>query len=289
MWLVVRRGGDKLYLERLPQRALRALRIYLSQQTTLRARPLVSWLHVGVVWGFTFYFIVNLGDVLEGFIADFKFLGEGGLLAAAYRLLGDVLSLAVLIGVAYFLLRRFVFGDKALTFRENVLVHPNVTKGHIRRDSLIVGVFILAHVGARFLGQSVQIAMGEGVAPQPFAAAVASLWAGMSPDLLLFLDHAFWWIALGGILLFLPYFPYSKHAHLFMAPLNYLTKPPRKSLGELAPEDFEDESREQFWRRQARTLAPDSPDGCLRLHHVQPLSGRLPGLRDGQGALALRL
>ncbi|MFN7210309.1 MAG: [Fe-S]-binding protein, partial [Aggregatilineales bacterium] len=246
MWLVVRRGGDKLYLERLPQRAWRALRIYLSQQTTLRARPLVSLLHVGVVWGFTFYFIVNFGDVLEGFIADFKFLGEGGFLAGAYRLLGDVLSLAVLIGVAYFLLRRFVFGDKALTFRADVLVHPNVSKGHIRRDSLIVGVFILVHVGARFLGQSVQIAMGEGVAPQPFAVAVAGLWAGMSPDLLLFLDHAFWWIALGGILLFLPYFPYSKHAHLFMAPLNYLTKPPRKSLGELAPEDFEDESREQF-------------------------------------------
>lgn len=246
MWLVVRRGGDKLYLERLPQRALRALRIYLSQQTTLRARPLVSLLHLGVVWGFTFYFIVNLGDVLEGFIADFKFLGKEGLLATTYRLLGDVLSLAVLIGVAYFLLRRFVFGDKALSYRENVLVHPNVAKGHIRRDSLIVGVFILVHVGARFLGQSVQIAMGEGVQPQPFAGAVAGLWSGMSADMLLFLDHAFWWIALGGILLFLPYFPYSKHAHLFMAPLNYLTKPPRKSLGELAPEDFEDESREQF-------------------------------------------
>jgi hypothetical protein len=63
---------------------------------------------------------------------------------------------------------------------------------------------------------------------------------------LLILEHLFWWTALGGILIFSPYFASSKHAHLFMAPLNFLTKPHRTSLGELEPLDFEDEKREQF-------------------------------------------
>ena len=39
---------------------------------------------------------------------------------------------------------------------------------------------------------------------------------------------------------------HQKHAHLFMAPLNYLTRPDRTSIGELQPLDFEDDDREQF-------------------------------------------
>jgi Fe-S oxidoreductase len=47
-------------------------------------------------------------------------------------------------------------------------------------------------------------------------------------------------------MLFFPYFPYSKHIHLFLAPLNYLIRPERKSAGQLDPLDFEDESIENF-------------------------------------------
>jgi Fe-S oxidoreductase len=58
--------------------------------------------------------------------------------------------------------------------------------------------------------------------------------------------HASWWIALGLIFLFLPYFPYTKHAHLFMGPVNFMTRPDRTALGAMDPIDFEDESIEQF-------------------------------------------
>lgn len=257
MFKVVMRGEGTLNLTRLPARALEALSIYFSQRTTLRARPLVSLLHLGVVWGFTFYFLVNVGDVLEGYFPVFRFLGTSGLIAGSYRLVADLLSVAVLVGVAYFLIRRFVLKDKALTFRENITLHPMVKAGWIRRDSLIVGVFILAHVGSRFLGQSVQIAQGHAVGPQPFATAISGIW-GTNEGWLTFLDHFFWWAALGLIVGFLPYFPYTKHAHLFMAPLNFLTRPQRTSLGELEKEDLEDESKEQF--------------GAARLEHLPKTS-----------------
>jgi len=48
------------------------------------------------------------------------------------------------------------------------------------------------------------------------------------------------------ILGFMPYFPYSKHAHLFMGPLNYMAKVDRRSLSTLEIMDLEDESSEQF-------------------------------------------
>ncbi|MBK8022368.1 MAG: (Fe-S)-binding protein [Chloroflexi bacterium] len=134
-----------------------------------------------------------------------------------------------------------------MTYHDNVLLHPRVRAGGITTDSLIVGIFILIHVGSRFLGQSVQVAeAGVFDATRPFASAVAPIWYGASADALRLLEHVFWWAALGGILLFTPYFPQSKHAHLFMAPLNFLTRPRRTSLGEMAKIDFEDESIEQF-------------------------------------------
>jgi Fe-S oxidoreductase len=58
--------------------------------------------------------------------------------------------------------------------------------------------------------------------------------------------HSSFWLSLGLILAFLPYFLYSKHIHLFFAPLNFLLKPARRSIGELSRLDFEDENVEAF-------------------------------------------
>lgn len=249
MFQIIMAGQGELRLDNLPARLFKAGMVYITQQTTLKTRPLSSLFHLGIVWGFTFYFLVNFGDLLEGYIEDFKFLGTG-FIADAYHLVGDLLSVAVLSGMTYFILRRFVLENKTdLKFHDNVLLHPRVKAGRVNIDSLIVGIFILSHVGARFLGESVKIELGirDGDV-MPFASVVAALWGALdlSSGTLEFMEHVFWWVALGGIVVFLPYFPYTKHAHLFMAPLNFLTRPNRTSLGEMAFLDMEDPEKEQF-------------------------------------------
>ena len=247
---IIMRGEGELHLDNLPMRAIKALRVYGSQETTLKTRPLTSLLHLAVVWGFTFYFLINFGDVLEGFIPDFHFLGDT-ILADGYHLIGDFLSIAVLVGVSYFIVRRLFLPSKTeLQYHDNVLLHPKVTAGAIKRDSLIVAFFILFHIGSRFMGETVKIALDtrDGTL-MPFANLVSLLWTDVfssSESVLDVLEHVFWWFALGSIVLFLPYFPHSKHLHLMMAPLNYLTRPKRTSLGEMEPMDFEDEEKEQF-------------------------------------------
>jgi Fe-S oxidoreductase len=166
-------------------------------------------------------------------------------LGGLYRLAADLFSVAVLIGVVYFVVRRFIARDSALTVRENVKLYPNAASA-IARDSFIVAGFIFLHVGFRFLGQSFAIAMEGADAWQPFASLVSNLWSGMSAEGLEVGWHASWWLALGLILLFLPYFPYTKHAHLFMGPVNIASRPKRRSPGALEALDFEDESIEQF-------------------------------------------
>ena len=71
-----------------------------------------------------------------------------------YRLIGDALSVVVLAGIGYFVLRRFALPNRrALQFADNILLHPRAASGAIASDSLIVAAFILLHVGARFLGE----------------------------------------------------------------------------------------------------------------------------------------
>ena len=249
---IVRRGKPDLVLDALPQRIWHALVVFLSQRTVLRARLGTSLIHAFVAWGFTYYFLVNFGDMLEGFIPHFRFLGDG-LLGGLYRLGADLVSVAVLAGIIYFLMRRFAASARQLTIAENVKLHPKADVG-MRQDSLIVGVFILLHVGFRFIGASAAIAAYGVDTWQPFGSLAAGLWAGLPPAGLLALEHVAWWMALGLILLFMPYFPYSKHLHLIVAPINYLMRPRRTALGALPPMDFDDPEMEEFGAQRLEQL-----------------------------------
>ncbi len=242
---IILRGEGELRLDELPKRLLKGAVALATQGNILKNRKITSLFHYAVAWGFIFYGLVNVVDVVEGFVPNFHFLGDT-VFAGIYRLLADLLSIGVLVGVAYFLTRRFIARDKPLQIRENVKVYPRARQGGIARDSFIVGFFILFHIGARFTGQSLLLAREGSDLWQPFASLVSGLWAGASPAALTVGWHAAWWLALGLILLFIPYFPSTKHAHLFMGPINFMTRPERTALGALDPLNFEDESIEQF-------------------------------------------
>jgi len=244
MFRIVRRGQGTLNFEHLPRRILFGIKTLIHQGHIIRRRPITSLFHFFIAWGFIYYMLVNAIDVIEGYIPAFHFLGDG-IAGGVYRLLTDVLSIAILVGMLFFLIRRFGTRSPAYTYRENVKLQEVVPRG-ISRDSLIVGLFILAHVGFRFLGASYLVALrGEDVW-QPFATVTATFWSGWSTPMLDAGWHISWWLALGLILAFIVYFPYSKHAHLFIGPFNFMTRPQRLSPGALEPIDFEDEEAEQF-------------------------------------------
>ena len=244
MYRVINRGQDKLYFTPFLNRALNGLNVLISQRTVLKKRPLFSFFHALIAWAFILYFLVNLGDVLTGYLPDFTFLGKGGI-GSVYRTFVDFFSVFAIVSMAILLLRRFVFGGREFIIRDNVKLTDGA-RAHIRRDSLLVGLFILFHIGFRFIGESFHLAEEGLDGAQPLASAAAGLWGGMSPMALSTMYHVSWWIALGLILLFIPYFPRSKHAHLFMGPLNFMTRPQRGAYGKMERLDFEAEDAEQF-------------------------------------------
>ncbi len=257
---VISRGHKGFYprFNHLPWRIAGGLARAFTQVTVFRARPWVSFLHSFIFYGFTFYILVNLVDLIYGYLPEhYAWKLHFGLVGDIYNLIADILSVLVLIGMVYFLVRRFITGDKRLTFNTDTPLLDKVRAGGMRRDSLIVGGFIFFHVGFHLLGAAGLISAAGFTDPwQPFASLIAS-GLGFGVSQLLFW-HIGWWGALGLILAFLPYFPRSKHLHLFAAPAKLGFEPRQDgklvSSGALEPIDFEDEAAEQY--------------GAARLEHL---------------------
>jgi Fe-S oxidoreductase len=234
VYRAIARGKADPRLDHLGARFLRTLWIVFTQQSVFKMRPLVSFLHALVFYGFVFYFLVNVVDVIEGFV---PFHARGGLWQP-FNVLADLLTGGVLIGMMGLVGRRFFVRPKDFAFPANVPLQPEVRAG-IRRDSTIVAAFILFHVGSRLLFKATQLAHEVADPYHPVSSLVARIFSGMSPGVVEGLNHFFWWGALGSILIFIPYFPRSKHIHLFMAPIKLALK--KEKPGALQSMDFENE------------------------------------------------
>ena len=237
-------GSQQINWKRALLNFPKGLEVFISQRTLFKTRPVIGFIHALVAWGFTLYLVVNIVDVLYGFIPGFHFF-PNYFIGKVYRLFVDIFTVLVLLGVVYFLVRRFIFKDNRLVINEPVMLNDLAKKG-MRNDSLIVGLFIFFHVGSRLLAASFEIARNGSDTFQPAATTISLLWSDFSQESIIISEHIFWWIALGLILGFLPYFPFTKHAHLFMGPLNYMAKTERTSMAALEAIDFEDDSIDQF-------------------------------------------
>jgi len=225
---------------------------FFGQNTLFKTRRIVGFIHALVAWGFTLYLLVNIMDILYGFIPGFKFF-PNSIIGKIYKIFVDIFTILVLTGVSYFLLRRFLTNDSKLEINPPVMLSDSAKVG-MKKDSLLVGSFILLHVGARLFSASFEIAQHGSDWYQPAATTLSLFWSSLDMETLIFMEHLNWWIALGLILGFLPYFPYSKHAHLFMGPLNIMAKENRKSMTAIETIDFEDETIEQFGAKVLQDL-----------------------------------
>ncbi len=216
-----RRDTDSRF-DHLPRRIWYALVTTLTQSRTFRKRRVISVFHSFIFYGFTFYLLVNLVDAIDGFVPlSFASLGIAGNL---YVLLADVLSALVLVGVVALVIRRFLLPSRYdFRFNERTMLHPDVKQNYITIDSIIVSTFILFHVGSRAVGAGAKLAADGPDRFAPFATVLSHLFTAQNALAWRIFGY---WGALGSVLAFLVYFPYSKHIHIFMAPAKYLVARP---------------------------------------------------------------
>jgi Fe-S oxidoreductase len=220
LYLRIRRGtpDPEPRFNNLPRRVIYALTITLTQQRTFKKRPVIGLFHSFIFYGFVFYGLVNLVDVIEGYFPIS--VTSANPIGATYNLLADILSFLVLLGVIALVIRRFALSSRRdFRFNARTLLHQDVQHSKITRDSLIVSAFILFHVGSRAVGAGARIAAEGPDKLQPFATVLSHLFTPANAEG--FRIFGFWG-ALGSVLAFLAYFPYTKHIHIFGAPAKYL-------------------------------------------------------------------
>src|SRR5258706_4924052 len=121
--------------------AVDALVKFLTLKTVLRFRFWPSVFHALIAWGFISFLLVDLADWTYGF-TGFRLLESSGRFGDAYRLLADLASLSIILGILAMAVRRFVVRPANLSTRETTLLDPR-TRAGILRDSAIVAGFIL--------------------------------------------------------------------------------------------------------------------------------------------------
>jgi len=214
-------------------------------QPVFRFRLGPSLFHAFVGWGFFVYLLINISDLIYAY-TGFKILENSGQFGNVYRLLADFLGVGILIGLASLAFRRYILRPPTLTTRETTLLHPKARTG-ITRDSAIVTATFFTHNLMRLLGESFHLAsQGKTDSWQPIISSVSGLWSGVDANVLMIGEHITFWLSIGAVVAFLPYFAYSKHIHLFLAPINFALKPERKSIGQLNYINLDDQSIEQF-------------------------------------------
>ena len=244
-------------------------------QSVFRFRLVPSIFHLLIAWGFLSLALIDLTDPIYAF-SGIRVLDHLGLIGHLYQSLADFANAAVLVGILFMVIRRWVVRPENLSTRETTLLLPGARFG-IKRDSVFVATFIIVCNTARLFNTSFYLAgTGEPNSWEPLASTVAGLWSGMDAGAIAMGEHVAFWVYFGAILAFLPYFPYSKHIHMAFAPINVALKPERKSIGQLGYIDLNDQSIEQFGAAKMRDLGWEQiMDSyacimCLRCQEVCP-------------------
>ena len=217
----IRKGRPAPELKNVPGSLVKAAITVLFQQTIFKARKVLSAIHMGLFFGLITYAFVNIVDALEGLIPGFELTYGGKHLANAptglvnaFNLISDAMSGFLLIAITVFFVRRFITKDKALTYRDNILLNDKVRAGAQNRDSLVVDVFVVMHVVAHLMTQAFRLT--EGADPfMPIASFLNSIFGSSEVGV-----HVAWWISLGWVMFIIPYLSRSKHTHFFMSPVN---------------------------------------------------------------------
>lgn len=210
-----------------PKRLWYAFTKVLFQRCTLRSeRILTGIIHVGIFYGALTFDTLTLNHTLEGYIPHFYLFGDTGL-GLFFSLLVDVFAILVLLGVVFFLVRRYIIRYKAYntTPLDSGLIYFFLTTATL--SYLYFKCFSILHhpeterlafLGS-FLAQFVQN-------------------SGLSSELVAVHFNISWWLHIVIVFAFIAYVPHSKYFHMFTSPFNLLFHSD-KSKGELKSLDIE--------------------------------------------------
>ena len=261
----------------LPVRVRNEATIVLGQRKLLQ-RLVPGLVHAFIFWGFVVLF-PTIFMAIAAIVDREPSLPSGSPLGwlehqGWYALLVDVFAVLVLVGVV-----------SAFSIRK--VQRPARFEGsHLGEADLILAL-IAGIATTLLLWHATQIALGLNPWPagwSPVSDALSGIFADDATTEVL--ERVFVWAHVLIILGFLAYLPHSKHLHIATAGINVFFGRTR-APGRLETARLRDRGRgsHALRRRHGRRPHVEADARLDVVHGVRPLPGRLPGVRDRQGAL----
>jgi Fe-S oxidoreductase/nitrate reductase gamma subunit len=212
---LVRGGRPDNRFDRVWRRILHALgKIFLQKCTLKNERRFTGLMHVFIFFGALTFDTMTVNHTLEGFISDYYLFGKTAL-GDLFSFLVDTYAVLVLVGVFFFIVRRFIIRPKAYatTPKDSAIIYAAlilVTLSYLVFETFAVARHPeparLAFLGTYFSGflQASRLSPAAGAA----------------------LFKISWWLHILFVYAFIAYVPHSKYFHMFTGSLNVLFRKP---------------------------------------------------------------
>ena len=142
---IIRAGMPDPRFRHLGKRLGSALSKILFQRCTLKnERILTGFMHVFIFYGALTFDTMTVNHTLEGFFSGFYLFGDSGF-GMLFSFLVDMFAVLVLIGVAFFAVRRFIIRPKAYatTPLDSAVIYVALTL--VTLSYLYFEIFAIAH------------------------------------------------------------------------------------------------------------------------------------------------
>jgi heterodisulfide reductase subunit C len=187
-------------------------------QSKMVKRPIAGILHIIVYLGFIIINIELLEIIIDGIFGSHRVFAPLGIVYDILIGSFEILAVLVLIAVIVFWLRRNVIQLKRFASSDLTGKPRNDANYIIYFEVVLMSLFLLMnaadyHLQYVFGGFGHYIQAGS----FPVSQYLASLFDGMSNQLVFVLERTFWWLHISIILVFLNYLYFSKHLHILLA------------------------------------------------------------------------
>ena len=244
--------GQPLDRSQNPGARMQSVATFVFGQKRLFKANYSGPIHFALFWGFL---VLTVGSVIFLIRGLFPSVGApAGIPADILNTATDVMAVAVLIALGMAGYKRYVMRPKRLVRNFDALA-----------VLILIAIVVLADVAIESFG----IALSPHGSFAPLGGVIAGWFRTFGPAADQHGILAADWVKLLSLMGFLVYLPYSKHFHLFVAPLNIYHRN-LEPLGRLPSLDLEDENAESFGVGQVTDLALEGPATAL-------LTGRMGG------------
>ncbi len=170
-----------------------------------KERVFTGIMHFFFLYGSLTFDTVSISHVLEGYKTGFNLFGHGGA-RLIYSAWADVFGIMVLVGVLYFVVRRYIFKPKSYTY-------PSI-------ESAFIYLLLVTVTLTFFLYEGAVIAHNPAETYAAFVGKEVAVWMQAVIPINMSVVKIFWWIHVLNVFAFIIYVPRSKYLHMIAGPIN---------------------------------------------------------------------